>query len=135
MAWAYDEQGQPVNPQGPANWHPVDCGGAGVGTNPGETLPGQGLEVDYVLGATPLASLLPTLTSNLCNKNVFIRAQLGLPNNPQPTSMVDQILVILSENPLMLRNAVAGQQYLDGLQAAKQQQQQKSAQQQKAPTL
>jgi hypothetical protein len=135
MAWAYDEQGQPVNPQGPANWRPVDCGGAALGITPGETLPGQGLEVDYVLGATPLASLLPGLTSNLCNKNVFIKAQLDLPNNPQPTTTIDQISISLSENPLMLRNAVAGQQYLDGLQAEKQQQQLKQAQQQKAPSL
>ena len=135
MAWAYDEQGQPVNPQGPANWHPVDCGGAGVGTNPGQTLPGQGLEVDYVLGATPLASLLPGLTSNPCNKNVFIKAMFDLPNNPQPTTTIDQIQLNMSENPLMLRNAVAGQQYLDGLQAGKQQQQLKQAQQQKAPSL
>jgi hypothetical protein len=35
----------------------------------------------------------------------------------------------------MLRNSVAGQQYLDGLAAAKQQQQEKNAQQQKVPTL
>ena len=134
MAWAYDEQGQPANPQGPSNWRPADCPGQAIGTTSGETPPGPGLEVDYVLGPVPIAQQLPSLAANLCNRDVFVTAQLQL-SNIQGTPVVSQIQIFMSEKPLALRNSVAGQQYLDGLAAAKQQQKMKNAQQQKAPTL
>ena len=134
MAWAYDEQGQPANPQGPSNWNPADCGGGQLGVSGGQTPPGS-LEVDYVLGPVPLAQQLPALTGNLCNRNVYVTAQLQRGEAIKGVPVVHQIAVFLGERPLMLRNAVAGQQYLDGLAAAKQQQQQKKAEQQKAPTL
>jgi hypothetical protein len=41
----------------------------------------------------------------------------------------------LGEKPLMVRDYLAGQQYLQGIIDAKSQQQMKNAQQQKAPTL
>jgi hypothetical protein len=134
MAWAYDEQGQPVDARGPANWSPADCAGQKFGVSPGETLPGQGLEVDYVLGPVPLASQLAGLTGNLCNRNVYVTAQ-PLVGSLQGVPIVAQIYLYVTEKPLMLRDAIAGQQYLDGLAAATQQQQQKNAAQQKAPTL
>jgi hypothetical protein len=134
MAWAYDEQGQPANPQGPSNWNPGDCAGQSYGVTGGEPPPGQGLEVDYVLGPVPLAQQLPALTGNLCSRNVYVTARVGQ-GAIQGVAVVQGIFMYLGEEPLMLRNAVAGQQYLDGLAAAKQQQQQKNSQQQKAPAL
>ena len=135
MTWAYDEQGQPANPQGPSNWSPADCADQNFGLVGGETPPGPGLEVDYVLGPVPLAQQLPGLTANLCNQDVFVTARL-LPGAPiQGTPVITQVYIHLGEKPLMLRNAVAGQQYLDGVATTKKQQERKNAEQIKEPTL
>jgi hypothetical protein len=135
LAWAYDEQGQPANPQGPSNWNPADCGGGSIGTTSGYTDPKQPMEVDAALPPIPLAQQLPGLTGNLCNRNVFVTAQVLQGAAIQGVPVVQQIFMFLGENPLMIRDAVADQQYFDSQAAAKQQQQQKNAQQQKAPTL
>jgi len=134
LAWAYDEQGQPIDPQGPSNWNPADCAGQTLGTTSGYTDPKQPMDVDTALSPIPLAQQLPGLTGNLCNRNVYVRVQLSR-NSIQGTPVVAQIGIFLGEKSLMLRDAVVAQQYFEGLQAAKQQQQQKNAQQQKAPTL
>lgn len=121
MAWAYDEQGQPINPQGPSNFSPADCaGGGGVG----------------VVGplSTPLPDLVASLNRNLCSRNVYVTAEL-MPQSIQGTPVVVQIFLILGEKSLMFRDTVATKQYYDSKQQQQQQQQQKNAQQQKAPSL
>jgi len=134
LTWAYDEQGQPINPQGPSNWSPSDCVGGTLGMVSGNTDPKQPMEIDAALPPIPLAQQIPNLTKNLCNYNVYVRAQLQT-GTIQGTQVVGQIFVVLDENSMMLRDAVADQQYFDAQAAAKQQQQQKNPQQQKAPTL
>ena len=124
MTWAYDEQGQPINPQGPSNWSPADCAHAG-----GFELP----------GATPLAQILPRLEANLCNRGVFVTVQILPGAAIQGVPVAPQIFMYLGEKSLQFRDGVAAQQYAEAQAAAKQQQQQqqqmKAAQQQKAPTL
>jgi hypothetical protein len=134
LTWAYDEQGQPINPQGPSNWSPSDCVGGTLGMVSGSTDPKQPMEVDAALPPIPLAQQVPNLTKNLCNYNVYVRVQLQT-GTIQGTQVVGQIFIVLDENSMMLRDAVADQQYFDSQAAAKQQQQQKNAQQQKAPAL
>jgi len=124
MTWAYDEQGQPINPQGPSNWSAADCAHAG-----GFELP----------GATPLAQILPRLEANLCNRGVFVTVQILPGAAIQGVPVAPQIFMYLGEKSLQFRDGVAAQQYAEAQAAAKQQQQQqeqmKAAQQQKAPTL
>jgi hypothetical protein len=135
LAWAFDEQGQPVTPTGPSNWSPTDCAEAQIGVTGGQTAPGQPVEIDYILDPGPLDPQIPKLTSNLCNQHIFIRAQVDTSGTPEPTSMVNQVWVSITETPLMVRDGIAAQQYLNHIAASKQQQQINQAQQQKAPTL
>jgi Transposase len=116
VAWAYDEQGQPINPQGPSNFSPADCAGGGA--------PGVGPL------STALPDLVASLNRNLCSRNVYVTAELGA-QSIQGTPVVVSIYLILGDKSLMFRDTVATKQYYD----AKQQQQMKNAQQQKAPTL
>jgi len=135
MAWVYDEQGQPINPQGPSNWSPAQCAGRQLGFKPGEEgAPTPAMVVSDALGPTPLAQQLPGLIRDLCNHNVYVQVQLML-TSIQGTPVVHAINMSLSENSLGVRDAVVNQQYFDAQAAAKQQQQLKNAQQQKAPTL
>lgn len=120
MTWAYDEQGQPINPQGPSNWSPADCAHAG-----GFELPGP----------TPMAQILPGLEANLCNRGVFVTVQILPGAAIQGVPVAPQIFMYLGEKSLQFRDGVAAQQYAEAQAAAKQQQQMKAAQQQKAPTL
>jgi hypothetical protein len=119
MSWAFDEQGQPIIPKGPANWQP-DCAG---GT----------MEV-FSLPPTPLSEQLPNLTKNPCNLNVYVRAVIGTVTI-ENTQVVSQVFLTLGEKSMMLRDAVLDREYLDGVAAAAQQQQQKANTRQKAPTL
>ena len=134
LAWAYDEQGQPTVPQGPENWSPADCAGQMMGTSGGQPQADSALEINSMLDPTPLAQQLPALTGNLCNRSVYVSVQL-LQSTIQGTPVVNQFYVLLGEKPLMLRDAIAVRQYLDGRAAAKQQQQQKNSDQIKAPNL
>jgi hypothetical protein len=134
MAWAYDEQGQPATPQGPANWNPTDCAQQKFGVAGGQADPASSLEIVFVPDPTPLAQKVSTMTADLCNRDVYVTAQLML-GSIQGTPVVSQIVMYLGEKPLMVRNSLAGQQYLQGVADAKNQQQMKNAQQQKAPTL
>jgi hypothetical protein len=135
MAWVYDEEGQPIKPQGPSNWSPASCAGRALGFKPGEAgPPTAAMVVTEALGPTPLAQQLPGLIRDLCNQNVYVQVQLDSASI-QGTPVVHSINMHLSENSLGLRDAVANQQYFDAQAAAKQQQQQKDTQQQKAPTL
>ncbi len=135
MSWAYDEQGQPIIPQGPPGWQP-DCADAGgtPGTFAGYPDPRQPLEIDAALAPIPLAQQVPNLTKNPCNQNVYVHVQLGI-STIQNTQVVGQIFIKLGEQSMMLRDAVADQQVFDGLAAAKRQQQQNANTQQKAPSL
>jgi hypothetical protein len=119
MSWAYDEQGQPIIPKGPANWVP-DCAGGTIGVAP--------------LPPTPLADQLPGLTKNLCNFNVYVHAVIGT-TTVQNTQVVTQVLLTLGEKSMMLRDAVLDREYLDGVTAVKQKQEQDANTQKKAPTL
>ncbi len=134
FGWAYDEQGQPATPHGPENWNPADCANQMMGVAGGQLDPNSSLEVNAALDPVPLAQELPGLLANLCNRNVFVTAQL-LTGNIQGTPVVNTMYIYLGEKPLALRNTVAGRQFLEGQAAAKQQQLQKSAEQNKAPTL
>jgi hypothetical protein len=87
-----------------------------------------------MLDPTPLAQQSPALTGNPCNRNVYVSVQL-LESSIQGTPVVNQFYVLLGEKALMLRDAIAARQYLDGQAAAKQQQQQKNSEQIKAPSL
>ncbi len=120
MTWAYDEQGQPINPEGPSNWSPADCAHSG-----GFELP----------GATPMAQILPRLEANLCNRGVFVTVQILPGAAIQGVPVAPQIFIYLGEKSLQFRDGVAAQQYAEAQAAAKQQQQMKTAQQQKAPTM
>jgi hypothetical protein len=134
VGWAYDEQGQPASPQGPENWNPADCANQMMGVAGGQPDPNSSLEVNALVDPVPLAQQLPGFITNLCNRNVFVRAQLLL-SNIQGTSVVNQMYVFLGEKPLALRDTVAVDQFLEGQAAAKQRQQQKNAEQNKAPVL
>jgi hypothetical protein len=134
MAWAYDEQGQPASPKGPANWSPTDCAQQKLGVTGGLPDPASSLQVPPFPDPLPLAQKVSTMTADLCNHHVYVTAQLML-GNIQGTSVVAQISMYLGEKPLMVRDYLAGQQYLQGVIDAKSQQQMKNAQQQKAPTL
>ena len=134
MAWAYDEQGQTVSVQGPANWSPTDCAQDRFGVAGGQNDPGSALQIDYVPDSIPLEQKVAILNANLCDQHVYVTAQLQS-GTIQGTSVVNQIYVFLGEKPLMIRDSVASQQYLAGVLNAKAQQQMKNAQQQKAPTL
>jgi len=120
MTWAYDELGQSINPQGPSNWKPANCASAGSFEVP---------------GATPLAQILPRLTANLCNRGVFVVAQVLPGSAIQGVPVAPQIFIIMGEKSLQFRDGVAAQQYAEALATAKKQQEMKTAQQQKAPTL
>ncbi len=134
IAWAWDEQGQPASPKGPENWNPSDCANQTIGTAGGMADPNSSLEVNAAVDPIPLAQELPGLLANLCNRNVFVTAQM-LTSSIQGTPVVNQMYIYLGEKPLALRNSVASRQYLEGQAAAKQQQQQKNAEQNKAPVL
>lgn len=120
LAWAYDEQGQPIHPQGPSNWRPADCASAGDMGIP---------------GATPLAQILPNLTRNLCNRGVFVTVRVLPGPAIQGVPVVSQIYIYLNERSLEFRDGVAAQQYWEARAANLQQQEMKKAQQQKAPKL
>ena len=134
--WVYDEQGQPITPTGPSNWVP-DCTGD-LGVVNGIADPKTPMQVESVLAPSPLAEQVPNLVKNPCNQNVYVHVQIGS-SAIQGTQVVSQITIILSEQSMMLRDAVAEQQYFNAVAAAKQQQQQqqqiKAAQQRGAPTL
>jgi len=134
FGWAYDEQGQLASPLGPENWNPADCANQMIGVAGGLPDPNSSLEVNASLDPVPLAQELPGLVANLCNRNVFVTAQL-LASSIQGTPVVNQMYIYLGEKPLALRNAVAGRQFLEGQATAKQQQQHKNAEQIKAPSL
>jgi hypothetical protein len=134
FGWAYDEQGQPASPQGPENWNPADCANQMMGVAGGQPQANSSLEVNAILDPIPLAQELPGLVKNLCNRNVFVTAQI-LASSIQGTPVVNQMYIYLGEKPLALRNSVAGRQYLEGQATAKQQQQLKNAEQNKAPSL
>lgn len=134
MAWAYDEQGQPATPQGPANWSPTDCAQQKFGVAGGQADPASSLEIDYVPDSVPLAQKLSTMNADLCDRDVYVTAQLLL-GSIQGTPVVNEIYMYLGEKPLMVRDFAAGQEYLAGVVDAKRQQQMKNAQQQKAPSL
>ena len=134
FGWAYDEQGQPASPQGPVNWNPADCANQMMGVAGGQPQANSSLEVNAILDPIPLAQELPGFIGNLCNRNVFVTAQM-LESSVQGTPVINQMYIYLGEKPLALRNAVAGRQFLEGQGVAKQQQQLKDAQQNKAPSL
>jgi hypothetical protein len=149
FAWAYNEEGQPINPQGSANWNPADCAGQAIGTMSGDLVynpsasqipaspqldAASGSQLDPVLGPTPLSKLLSGFTSNLCDRDVYVTVRLTQASI-QGTPVVSAISITLGEQSLGVRDAVAEEQYVAGIQAAKQQQQMKQAQQQKAPSL
>jgi len=120
MAWAYDEQGQPINPQGPSNWRPADCARAGD------------LEIP---GPTPLAQILPKLTRDLCNRGVFVSVQVLPGTAIQGVPVAPQIFIHLGEKSLEFRDGVVAQQYAEARAANQKQQEMKKAQQQAAPVL
>ena len=120
MAWAYDEQGQPINPQGPSNWRPADCASAGdLG----------------VPGPTPLAQVLPNLLRDLCHRGVFVSARVLPAPAIQGVPVVSQIYINLGEKSLEFRDGVIAQQYWEARAANQKQQEMKKAQQQTAPKL
>ena len=105
-----------------------------MGTSGGQLQADSALEIGSMLDPTPLAQQLLVLTGNLCNRNVYVSVQL-LQSSIQGTPVVNQFYVLLAEKPLMLRDAIAVRQYLDGQAAAKQQQQHRDSEQIKAPSL
>jgi hypothetical protein len=134
FGWAYDEQGQPASPQGPENWNPADCANQMMGVAGGQPDPNSSLEVNASVDPVPLTQQLPGFLGNLCNRNVFVTAQISV-SSIQGTPVVNQMHVFLGEKPLALRDTVAADQFLEGQAAAKQRQQQKNAEQNKAPAL
>ena len=133
MAWAYDEQGRPINPQGPSNWDPADCAPQRTGVVGGQA--GSPLAVDApVMGPIPLADILTNLNRNQCSRNVYVTVRLT-PTTIQGAPVVVRIDMFLGEQSLMFRDAIAQQQYFEAKRQKQQLQQQKNAQQRKAPTL
>ena len=120
LAWAYDEQGQPINPKGPSNWRPADCASAG------------NLEVP---GPTPLAQILPKLTRDLCLRGVFVSVQVPPGRAIQGVPVAQQIFIHLGERSLEFRDGVVAQQYWEARAANQKQKEMKKAQQQAAPVL
>ena len=100
----------------------------------GQLDPNLSLEVNAILDPIPLAHELAGLIANLCNRHVFVTAQI-LASSIQGTPVVNQMYIFLGEKPLALRNSVAGRHYLEGQAAARQRRKQKNAEQNKAPSL
>lgn len=134
MAWAYDEQGQPANPQGPANWSSTDCAREQIGVSGGQAQQSSPLEIPYSPDSLSIPQKIANYSGNLCEQDVYVSAQL-LTGTIQGTSVVNGIFLYLAEKPLMIRDYIASQEYLAGVANAATQQQMKNAQHEKAPTL
>jgi hypothetical protein len=88
-----------------------------------------------VVGTPPItAAAIAALTAQPCRSHVYIRVEL-LTYPINGVSVVSQLHMYVSENDLDTRDAIASQQYLDGISATQKQQQIKNAQGQAAPKL
>jgi hypothetical protein len=124
LTWAFDEQGQPVAPTAPKNK---------VGCVTGTTLsPSQGIQ-SYAAGLLPFSQDdINRMVTMKCALGVYVVADLGAGIGG---GVVPAMTVKIVENSEDLRDAIAGQQYLDSVNNAQQQQKLKNAQQQGAPKL
>jgi len=132
LSWMFDERGNHL-PASTPQFTP-GCAGTIAQPQPG----GTGLDNPYgygfVLASSPVTpQVIASMKANACRSHVYLRVELSLvgPGN----SLVRIMAFHMSDNDLDTRDVIAGQQYLDGLAAARKQQQLKSAQQQSAPTL
>ena len=125
LTWAFDELGQPLVPASPKNK-------AGAGCVTGTILSPANSMDRYIGGIFPLSQAdVNRLVTVKCALGVYVVADLGQGKG----GVVPSMTVTMVENSEDLRDAIAGQQYLDKVAAAQQQQQLKNAQQQKVPTL
>jgi hypothetical protein len=124
LGWAFDEQGQPLVP-------------APLKSKLGNACPVSNIfapshSIERYAGLLPLSQAdINLMVTQKCGLGVYVFAQLALVNG----GVVAGMTVKMIENSEDLRDAIAGQQYLDSVAAAQQQQQLKNAQGQSVPKL
>jgi hypothetical protein len=126
MGWLFDEQGRQL---APTKTYLPDCAGQMVGTSSGSDDMKNPTSLGGVVGTPPAALMVQP-----CRSHVYIRAEM-LTYPVQGVSVVSQLHMFVSENDLDTRDAIASQQYLDGIAAAQKQQQIKHDQGIAAPKL
>ncbi|MGO9642619.1 MAG: hypothetical protein ACLP1Y_15100 [Candidatus Acidiferrales bacterium] len=120
MGWVFDEEGRPLSAATP-KLQPKGCAGnikAPQATGPSES---NSTPLDYVLPSVPLTSTaIDQLMADPCRYYVNVYANLGLygPGN----GLVSIVDIKISENAEDIRDAIAGQEYLDSVAAAQKQQ-------------
>jgi hypothetical protein len=125
LTWAFDEQGQPLVPAPAKNKAAGSCV-TGTILSPANSMD------RYIGGIFPLCQAdVNGLVTKKCALGVYVVADLGQGNG----GVVPSMTVTVIENSEDLRDAIAGQQYLDRVAAAQQQQQLKNSQQQSVPKL
>jgi hypothetical protein len=127
LAWGFDENGQPLTP-GPGKPQP-----------PCRT--SRTLSPDHSIDAYP-ANAMSLQSKDLkywitmkCGLAVNVVAQLTVVNTGNGAMTVAGFDVTMTEDGEDMRDALAGEQYIENVNKAAQQQQLKNAQQQKVPTL
>lgn len=132
MGWLFDEQGRPLTP---SKTYLPDCACQMVETSAGGLDMKDPASLGGVLGTPPItAKDIAALMAQPCRSHVYIRAEMET-YPVQGVSVVSQLHIYMSENDLDTRDAIASQQYLDGIAAAQKQQQIKHDQQIGAPKL
>ena len=127
IGWAYDEQGQPINP--PNGKALVQCAGtvtsgAVGGPSPTNAAPEYGLT-----GTNPLKqSDVNDLMRNPCRVGVYVLVSMNI-----SAQVVNSLDIKISDNSEATRDVIAEQQYLDSVGDNQQQQQLNKAQQQPPP--
>jgi hypothetical protein len=132
MGWLFDEQGRPL---APSKTYLPDCADQMIGVSSGGQDMKDPISLGGVVGTPPItAKDIAALTAQPCRSHVYIRVEL-LTYPIQGVSVVTQLHMYVSENDLDTRDAIASQQYLDGIAASQKQQQLKHDQQVAAPKL
>ena len=127
LAWGFDENGQPLTP-GPQKPQPP-CRNSLV-LSPNHSISA------YTASTGPLqAQELKHWVTMECGMAINVVAQLQGVNTVNGALTVAALTVTMTEDGEDIRDALAGEQYIENVNKAAQQQQLKNAQQQKVPTL
>jgi hypothetical protein len=127
LAWGFDETGQPLtpNPQRPQ----PPCRNSLV-LSPNHSISA------YTANTMPLQSQeLKHWITMECGLAINVVAQLQVQNTGNGAMSVGGFTVTMTEDGEDMRDALAGEQYIENVNKAAQQQQLKNAQQQKVPTI
>ena len=127
LAWGFDENGQPLTP-GPGRPQPP-CRNSLV-LSPNHSI------AAYTANTMPLQTQeLKHWVTMACGLAVNVVAQVYVVNTGNGAMSVAGFDVTMTEDGEDIRDALAGEQYIENVNKAAQQQQLKNAQQQKVPTL